>query len=180
MRKQNKTSQVQDRSVLTKRIATMGMLVGIAFVLSYVEALFPFSIGLPGAKIGLANLAVLAALYLLGEKEAFGIALVRLILVAFTFGNLAAFLYSLGGMVCSYTGMVILKKCKLFSIIGVSCVGGVLHNIGQLLVAFFILKTAVIWTYLPLLIVSGVVAGVGIGLIGGALIQRLNMIMRLK
>ncbi len=141
MRKQNKTSQVQDRSVLTKRIATMGMLVGIAFVLSYVEALFPFSIGLPGAKIGLANLAVLAALYLLGEKEAFGIALVRLILVAFTFGNLAAFLYSLGGMVCSYTGMVILKKCKLFSIIGVSCVGGVLHNIGQLLVAFFILKT---------------------------------------
>lgn len=180
MRKHKKSSQSQDRSVLTKRVATMGMLVALAFVLSYVEALFPFSIGLPGAKIGLANLAVLAALYLLGERDAFGIALVRLLLVAFTFGNLSAFLYSLGGMVFSYTGMVILKRIKIFSIMGVSCVGGVLHNIGQLLVAFFVLKTAVIWTYLPLLIVSGVVAGVGIGLISGLLIQRLNVIMRLK
>ena len=180
MKKEKKDNQVEDSSLLTKRIATMGMLVAIAFVLSYIEVLLPFSIGIPGAKIGLANLAVLTALYLLGEREAFGIALVRLILVAFTFGNLAAFLYSLGGMICSYVGMVALRKGNHFSIISVSCIGGVLHNMGQLVVAFFVLKTTALWTYLPILIISGVVAGVVIGFIGGALIQRLTIIMRSK
>lgn len=178
MKKQDYKSKDGNQSSLTKRVAQMGMLVAVAFVLSYIEAILPISIGLPGAKIGLANLAVLSALYLLGEKEALGIAIVRLVLVAFTFGNLAAFLYSIGGMICSFIGMVLLKKWKGFSVVGVSCVGGVLHNFGQLLVAFFILKTAVLWTYLPLLVITGVGAGVVIGLIGGLLIQRLERIMR--
>ena len=138
----------------TKQVAMMGMLVGVALVLSYIEAMIPIPMGIPGAKIGLANLAIVVALYLFGEKKAFGIAIIRLLLVAFTFGNVAAFLYSLGGMLLSFFTMAILRKTGKFSIVSVSCMGGVMHNMGQLVMAFFILQTQVLWTYLPVLILN--------------------------
>ena len=128
----------------TKQVAMMGMLVGVALVLSYIEAMIPIPMGIPGAKIGLANLAIVVALYLFGEKKAFGIAIIRLLLVAFTFGNVAAFLYSLGGMLLSFFTMAILRKTGKFSIVSVSCMGGVMHNMGQLVMAFFILQTQVL------------------------------------
>jgi len=164
----------------TKQVAIMGMLVGVALVLSYIEAMIPIPMGIPGAKIGLANLAVLAALYLFGGKKAFGIAIVRLLLVAFTFGNMAAFLYSLGGMLFSFFTMVILRKIGKFSIVSVSCMGGVMHNMGQLVMAFFVLQTKALWTYLPVLILTGVVSGIVIGILGGILIGRLRGIWRIS
>lgn len=157
----------------------MGMLVAVALVLSYIEAMIPIPIGIPGAKIGLANIAVLVALYLFGEKEAFGVSIIRLLLVAFTFGNMAAFLYSVGGMLCSLGVMIFLRKTKRFSIVSVSCMGGVMHNFGQLMVAFFILQSKALWTYLPILIVTGVVSGVVIGILGGILMERIKGIWRL-
>lgn len=158
----------------------MGMLVAIAFVLSYIEAMIPIPIGIPGAKIGLANIAVLVALYLFGEKEAFGVSIIRLLLAAFTFGSITAFLYSLGGMVCSLLMMILLRKTKRFSIVSVSCIGGVMHNFGQLLVAFFILQSNALWAYLPILILTGVVSGLVIGIIGGILMERIKGIWRMS
>ena len=164
----------------TKQVAMMGMLVGVALVLSYIEALIPIPMGIPGAKIGLANLAIVVALYLFGEKKAFGIAIILLLLVAFTFGNVAAFLYSLGGMLLSFFTMAILRKTGKFSIVSVSCMGGVMHNMGQLVMAFFILQTQVLWTYLPVLILTGVISGVVIGILGGILMERLKGIWRIS
>mgnify|MGYP003398665116 FL=1 len=164
----------------TKQVAMMGMLVGVALVLSYIEAMIPIPMGIPGAKIGLANLAIVVALYLFGEKKAFGIAIIRLLLVAFTFGNVAAFLYSLGGMLLSFFTMAILRKTGKFSIVSVSCMGGVMHNMGQLVMAFFILQTQVLWTYLPVLILTGVISGVVIGILGGILMERLKGIWRIS
>ena len=162
----------------TKRLAIMGMLVAVAFVLSYIEAMIPIPLGLPGAKLGLANLAVLAALYLFGAKEAFGVSIVRLLLAAATFGNMAAFLYSFAGMLCSFFVMLLLKKTNKFSIVAVSCMGGVMHNMGQLLVAFLVLQTKALWAYLPLLVITGVVSGMIIGIIGGILVERLKGIRK--
>ena len=164
----------------TKQVAMMGMLVGVALVLSYIEAMIPIPMGIPGAKIGLANLAIVVALYLFGEKKAFGIAIICLLLVAFTFGNVAAFLYSLGGMLLSFFTMAILRKTGKFSIVSVSCMGGVMHNMGQLVMAFFILQTQVLWTYLPVLILTGVISGVVIGILGGILMERLKGIWRIS
>jgi len=164
----------------TKQVAMMGMLVGVALVLSYIEAMIPIPMGIPGAKIGLANLAILVALYLFGEKKAFGIAIIRLLLVAFTFGNIAAFLYSLGGMLLSFFTMAILRKTGKFSIVSVSCMGGVMHNMGQLVMAFFILQTKALWAYLPVLILTGVISGAVIGILGGILMERLKGIWRIS
>ena len=117
---------------------------------------------------------------MVGEKKAFGIAIIRLLLVAFTFGNVAAFLYSLGGMLLSFFTMAILRKTGKFSIVSVSCMGGVMHNMGQLVMAFFILQTQVLWTYLPVLILTGVISGVVIGILGGILMERLKGIWRIS
>ena len=114
------------------------------------------------------------------RKKAFGIAIIRLLLVAFTFGNVAAFLYSLGGMLLSFFTMAILRKTGKFSIVSVSCMGGVMHNMGQLVMAFFILQTQVLWTYLPVLILTGVISGVVIGILGGILMERLKGIWRIS
>jgi len=162
---------------MSKKVATWGMLVALAFLLSYIETLIPFSFGVPGIKLGLANLVTVIALYGLGEKQAFAVSLVRIVLAGFTFGNLSVMLYSLAGGVLSYLCMVLFKRFTGLSMVGISVIGGVAHNLGQLLLAAFVLKTESLLYYFPALLVAGTAAGLVIGLLGGMVITRIRPYM---
>lgn len=164
----------------TKRIACLGLFIALAFVLSYVEFLLPLNIGIPGAKVGLANLVVMVALYTLGKKDAAFLSFVRVVLVGLTFGNLAMLLYSLAGAILSFFAMLIAKRTKLFSITGVSVLGGVFHNVGQIIVAMLVLETGSLLYYLPFLIVIGTISGVVIGLLSGMITARVGRLFDIK
>ena len=164
----------------TKRIACLGLFIALAFVLSYVEFLLPLNIGIPGAKVGLANLVVMVALYTLGKKDAALLSFVRVVLVGLTFGNLAMLLYSLAGAVLSFLAMLFAKRTKLFSITGVSVLGGVFHNVGQIIVAMLVLETGSLLYYLPFLIVIGTISGVVIGLLSGMITARVGRFFDIK
>ena len=157
----------------SKRVAILGLLVALAMVLSYVESLVPVFIAVPGVKLGLTNLVVIIAFQVLTAKDAFFINVVRIFLVAFTFGNFFSLMYSLAGGLLSYLVMYLLLRSKKFSIVGVSTAGGVAHNFGQILVAMFVLNTSQLIYYFPGLCISGVAAGVVIGLLGGEIARRL-------
>lgn len=158
----------------SKNVATYGMLVALAFILSYIENVFPIPVPIPGIKIGLANLVVLVALYTMGVKQAFLLSILRIVLVGFSFGSLSTMLFSLAGGILSWGLMVGAKKCKQFSMTGVSIVGGIGHNIGQILVAMWVVDTSAVIYYLPILMVSGVVAGLAVGILGGLVVSKLK------
>ena len=162
------------RNSKARRVALYGMLTALAFILSYVESLVPVTVGIPGVKLGLANLVVVIALYTLDLKGAFVISVVRIVLSGLTFGGLFSMLYSLAGGLFSFAVMAILSRKKLFGTVGVSVCGGVAHNIGQLLVAMAVLETESVWYYFPVLLISGSVAGVLIGLLGGWMTGRIQ------
>lgn len=162
------------RNSKARRVALYGMLTALAFILSYVESLVPVTLGIPGVKLGLANLVVLIALYTLDLKGAFVISVVRIVLSGLTFGGLFSMLYSLAGGLLSFAVMAILSRKKLLGTVGVSVCGGVAHNIGQLLVAMAVLETESVWYYFPVLLISGSVAGVLIGLLGGWMTGRVQ------
>lgn len=157
-----------------KKIAYTGLFVALAFVFSYVEFLMPISIGIPGVKLGLANLVVIAAIYTIGEKDALLLSVIRIVLVALTFGNFANLIYSIVGGLLSFGVMVLAKKTGHFSVIGVSTLGGVFHNVGQILVAMLLLETSKLIYYLPVLIIAGTVSGVLIGILGGMVTVRIQ------
>lgn len=157
----------------TKRIALMAMCIALAMILSYVESQIP-SPGIPGVKLGLANIVVIFALYKLGWKEAVGISLLRVLLVSLLFGHVASFFYSIAGAALSLAGMILLKKTEKLSCVAVSVLGGVLHNLGQILMAVVLMGRNVVY-YLPVLIVSGVVAGVAIGAVSALLVHRVDL-----
>lgn len=150
---------------MKKKTAYMGLFLSFALILSYVESLIPFSFGIPGVKLGLANLAVLLALYRYGWKEALILNVTRVFLSGFLFGNLFMIMYSLAGALCSFLIMCILKRTRGFSMMGISMAGGVCHNIGQILVAYFVTKTAGIAFYFPVLLAAGLATGLVIGLL---------------
>ena len=159
----------------TQKLTVMSLTTAIALVLSFVESQIPAFVAVPGVKMGLANIAIVYALYRLGWKEAALISLIRVVLVSLLFGSAASFLYSLAGAVLSLLGMALLKKTGKFTEIVVSVAGGVLHNIGQIAMASIILETDALRYYLPFLLVSGILAGVVIGLISGILIRRIHL-----
>lgn len=156
----------------TKKIAKMGMLVAVAFVLSYIEAMLPLNLGVPGIKAGLSNIVTVFSLYYFSPGMALGIAITRIVLCGLTFGSMPGLLYSLAGGILSFTVMVILKKTGKFSVYGVSVAGGVFHNIGQILVAIAVLQNKMVAYYLPFLLVAGVIAGVVVGILAAVLIKR--------
>ena len=153
----------------------MALTTAIAMVLSFIESQIPAFVAIPGVKMGLPNIAIVYALYRLGWKEAAVISLIRVVLVSLLFGSAASFLYSFAGAVLSLLGMTLLKKTGKFTEIVVSVAGGVLHNIGQIAMASIILETDALRYYLPFLLVSGILAGVVIGLISGILIRRIHL-----
>lgn len=154
-------------------VAMYGVLIALAMIFSYIETLIPISIGVPGVKPGLANIVVFAALYQMGAADAFAISMIRILLVGLTFGNMFAILYSFAGGILSFQVMYLCKKKEWLGQIGVSIAGGVAHNIGQLIVAAFVLESAAVFTYLPVLLIAGTVMGALIGLVSALVIKRL-------
>ena len=149
------------------------MCVSVALLLSYVEVLIPpIYSAIPGLKMGLPNVAIIFVLYRFGVREAAAVSLVRLAVVAMLFGNPMTFIYSLAGAALSLLGMALLRRTNLFSTVGVSIAGGVLHNLGQILVAMLLLSTAEIGYYMIVLAVTGTVSGALVGLCGAFAVAR--------
>ena len=161
----------------TKKIAYLGLLIALAFVFSYIEFLIPVNLGIPGAKLGLANLVIIVALYTINEKDAFVLSMIRIVLVGFTFANLASMLYSLAGGILSFFAMVLAKRSKKLSMTGVSVIGGIFHNVGQIVIAICVVKTASLIYYLPVLMVAGITAGVAIGFLGAMVTKRIKRLV---
>ena len=166
------------RNKTAKWVALYGMLISLAFIFSYIEAVIPIPIPVPGVKLGLANLVLIVGLYTVGISGTIAVSLVRIVLVGFTFGNLSSMIYSLAGGIVSLILMILLKKTGKFSQIGVSIIGGIGHNIGQLTAAALITETAGVFYYLPFLIVAGVIAGAVIGLLGGMVTDRIRNVVK--
>lgn len=160
----------------SKYIATYGLLIALAFILSYIETLFPIPVPIPGIKLGLANLVVLTALYTMGVKEALILSLLRIVLVGFTFGSPSTMIFSLAGGILSWLMMSLLKHSKVFSLVGISIVGGIAHNVGQIAVSIVVVDNISILYYLPVLLISGVITGILIGILGGMIVKRLQRI----
>ena len=162
----------------SQRTAEYGMMIALAFLLSYVETLIPINLGIPGVKLGLANLVNIVGLYVIGVRGTIVIALVRILLVGLTFGNMFSMFYSMAGGALSLLLMIICKKKDWFSRIGVSIVGGVGHNIGQISVAAFVVSNSQVFYYLPFLMAAGIISGALIGLLGGIVTKRISRFVR--
>lgn len=156
------------------RLASFGVFVALALIFSYIETLIPFQIGIPGVKLGLANLVIVIALYRMPVGEVYLLSGVRVVLTGFLFGNLMSILYSLAGGILSLTVMWGMKRIRSVSILGVSIAGGVFHNIGQLLAAALMVETYGVFSYLPVLLISGLLTGFVIGLASGEMLKRIR------
>lgn len=148
-----------------KKVAVCGVLVALAMIFSYVEVLIPFNFGIPGMKLGLANLVIVIGFYFLKPQEVLLISLVRILMMGYMFGNGMSIIYSLAGGMLSFLVMLMLKKLGNLSIIGISIAGGVFHNVGQLAAAAIVLGNKAVLYYFPALLVSGVVTGLLIGIL---------------
>lgn len=147
-----------------KKLALAAILASLAMIFSYVEFLIPFSIGIPGIKLGIANLVIVIALYSLNFKYAFTVNMVRIFLNGFMFTGVFAMLYALSGGILSILTMGLLKKTDKFSMTGVSMAGGVAHNLGQLIVASIMVEDMKMFLYFPVLLFSGMITGILIGM----------------
>lgn len=157
-----------------RQITTIGMLVALAMVLGFVETLIPINLGIPGMKLGLANIVVVIALFLFDVKTAVVVSTLRIILIAMTFGNMSMMFYSIAGASLSLLSMIAVSKIKSFSLISVSIIGGIMHNVGQIICAAFVVRTNGVFTYLPVLIIAGLVSGALIGIVAGLISVRLT------
>ncbi len=156
----------------TKTLVFLSVFTAVAMVLSYIEAILPpIWSAVPGIKIGLPNIIIIFLLYRLSVKHAAAVSLIRILLTAVLFGNAVTLLYSLAGAVLSLAVMAILKRTDRFSMVGVSVLGGVFHNLGQILVAMLILETAEIGYYMIVLTVTGTLAGVLVGILGSLVLK---------
>jgi heptaprenyl diphosphate synthase len=160
------------RRVDTKKLATLSILISVAMILSYVESLIPPLVAVPGVKLGLSNIATVFALYTLGAPSAVTVSIVRVLLSALLFGNFVSLIYSISGAILALAFMILLRSFAPFSSVGVSVVGGVAHNVGQIIAACLVMESAAIALYLPPLIISGTVAGVAIGIVSGILTKK--------
>jgi heptaprenyl diphosphate synthase len=161
---------------LKKKVAYFGVFTALALIFSYIESLIPINFGIPGAKLGLANLMVVIVLYKMGAKEAYMLSMVRIVLSGFLFGNLFGILYSLAGGILSLSIMTLLKQTDKFSIIGISMAGAVFHNMGQLIIAGIVVESANVIYYMPALLIVGLATGLVIGIISSETIKRLRKI----
>jgi len=159
---------------LKSRVAYFGVFSALALIFSYIETLIPIHFGVPGMKLGLANLIIVIALYKMKVREAFLLSVVRVLLSGFLFGNYFSIIYSLAGALLSLSVMAMLKRADGFSVMGVSIAGGVSHNIGQLLVAMLVVETFSVIYYVPVLLVAGLVTGLVIGIGANEMLKRLK------
>lgn len=158
-------SSPQRGSSSAQFVARVALMASLALIFSYVEAIIPYNPGIPGIKLGIANVVTVIALYKYGWKEAASVSVIRIIVAGLLFNGVFGMLYSLAGAVLSLIGMIGLKKTGLFSVIGVSMAAGVLHNMGQLFVAAALIEDLRIFFYFPVLLFSGIAAGILVGII---------------
>ena len=161
----------------TRKIAYMGMFIAVAMVFSYVESLIPVNIAVPGVKLGLANLVTIVVMFKMDVRSAWMISLIRVVLSALLFGNLSIMVYSLAGAVLSLLVMTLCMKLKIFGLLGTSILGAVSHNAGQIIMAAILMKSGNITLYIPVLCISGTIAGICIGLAGAVLVRNLPKLL---
>ena len=162
----------------TKRVAILGVISAFAAILSYIEAILSFGFFIPGVKLGLANIAVVIVLYIYGYKDAFFVNIIRIFVVGLLFTNMFSIMFSIAGATISYIVMILLKKLNIFSPIGVSVAGGVAHNVGQLVIAMFIIESYSVINYVPILMIAGIICGLIVGIISLMVIKYLKVILR--
>ncbi len=150
---------------LSKRVAFYGIFAALAILMGYIEHLVPLPVPVPGIKLGLANVIVLICLYFMGRREAFFISMVRILISGLLFAGFAGFLYSMSGALLSYAMMCLFQRIKGMSIVGVSIIGGISHNIGQILMACLVMGTYKLIYYFPILLAAGVVTGILTGIV---------------
>lgn len=168
-----KKTNTGQRDTIAYRVASGGILIVLAFMFSYLETLFPAAPGLPGVKLGLANLVIIFTLYRINPGMAWMVNIIRIILSGFIFSGLYGILYSIAGGILSLLTMTLMKKSGKFSVIGVSMGGSVSHNFGQVAVAVFLTGTRKIFYYFPVLILTGTAAGILIGIAAVMVLKRL-------
>lgn len=158
---------------MKKKTAYLGLLCAAAIILGYVESLFPVFVGVPGMKIGLPNLAVVMVLYLYSWKEAIAVSFVRILVIGFLFGNAFSIAFSLAGGMLSLLCMEAVRRFLKLSCTGVSMIGGVTHNLGQILVAMVVVENVRVGYYFSILAVTGLVTGILIGILAAELVKRI-------
>ena len=160
-------SSQADRSyaLRTKKLALSAILAALAMILSYVEAMVPMPVPIPGIKLGLANLVILLAIYRLGFKYALAINCIRIFVTGLLFTGVFGILYSLAGGLLSLLVMYLLYRTEIFSMVGVSMAGGVAHNLGQLLTACLIMSNIRLMSYFAVLLFAGIGSGILMGIV---------------
>ena len=161
---------------MKNKVAVFGVFTSLALILSYVELLIPINFGIPGMKLGLANLLVVILLYKGCPRDALLLSVIRILLSGLIFGNMFSIFYSLGGGLLSLAVMVFLKKTGQFTVAGICIGGGASHNVGQLLVAMFVVQTYQVGYYLPVLLIAGVITGAVIGILSAEVLKRTQSI----
>ena len=164
---------MENRKMTARKITLSAVLASAALIFSYIEAILPLSSGIPGVKLGIANLVILIALYTLGFSYALFVNLVRIIIAGLLFHGLFGALYSLCGGMLSLCMMYLLKKTGLFSVTGVSMAGGVFHNTGQLIIAALLVSNIRMFYYFPVLLWSGMISGILIGILAHLVLKKL-------
>lgn len=159
-----------------KTAAFMGIFCALALILSYLESLIPISFGIPGVKLGLANLVVVFMLYFMKPGYAAAVNLVRVVVSGLLFGNVFGIIYSAAGAVLSFLVMWPLSRIRRLSPVGVSTAGGIAHNMGQLIAAVFIVGGTQVMYYIPVLLVSGTVTGIVMGVLARLMINNIRKI----
>lgn len=163
--------------VSIKKITVFALMTTLALILSYIETLIPpLYSAVPGIKIGLPNIIIIFILYKFSFFDALKVSFLRVFLVVLLFGNTVTLFYSLAGAVLSLLTMGILKKTDLFSILGVSIAGAVSHNLAQILTAIILLQSKEIGYYMIPLFISGIIAGIFVGILGAVLLKRFDKI----
>ncbi|MEA4815262.1 MAG: Gx transporter family protein [Lachnospiraceae bacterium] len=157
-----------------KKTVYYGIFTALALLMGYVESLVPVPFPVPGIKLGLTNAVIVTAMYFFGEKEAFFISLIRVMLSGILFAGFGGFLYSFAGALTSFFVMAVFKKLNIFGITGISVLGGVSHNAAQIAVASVVVNNVRLFYYLPPLMVSGVVTGVVIGTVSKTALKHLK------
>ena len=159
-----------------RKMVTLALCTSIALILAYVESLIPpLVVAIPGVKLGLPNIAIIFILYQFGMSEAIAVSIVRVFAVSLLFGNPVTLAYSAAGAILSLVGMALLKRTNWLSTVGVSVAGGVLHNVGQILVAMLLLGTAELGYYLIVLTMTGIISGIFVGFCAAFAIKRINV-----
>lgn len=166
-----------------QKIIFISLLVAQGVVIGLIENMIPYPFAFaPGAKLGLANLITIIALFTMPKRDSFLLIWLRLILTTLLGGTVSTFLYSMSGSLLSYFGMLLVKQLgpKRVSIIGISAAGGFLHNVGQLVTASWIAQSWSVMLYLPVLAFFGILSGIAIGIAANYLLQRVDTLRRFQ